>query len=413
MERQNNWTPPARPDWVARINEEGRLFDLKDVVPLDEASLISAATANTGLNDFGEDGWREPFRLLIKSLNEEAHLTLMGRLMTRNDILLLLESRLRIEDAYKKHPEIEDQEIVKPFWVFGQGRSGTSLLQTLLGADPRNRDIKIWEAMFPEPFSERGPDTRKQLAHDLVTQWNRVTPEVMSMHEFASEAQTETIQFEAFSFQTPAWLNLLGNVPSFNAYIAKQGFVPSLRYAKRVFKLMQWRNPGRKWVLKSPDSIGYLPDVLKVFPDAQLIWAHRDPVRALASATSFVATLMWIRSDEIQAGAFQQITDPKTVAYLMGQPIAWLEQGIVPKSQLCNLHYVDLIADPLGTIAKIYEFFGIEFPVAARDAIAGYLRNHPRDKRPPHRYSIGSEQEIKALYDLLKFYQEYFNVPVE
>ncbi|MET0658263.1 MAG: hypothetical protein ABW110_08930 [Steroidobacteraceae bacterium] len=101
-----HWTPPPRPDWVARINHEGESMDIRGVVPLDEASLIDAAVRSTGLCDFGTDEWREPFRILLQSLEEDAELNLLGRLRTRSDILQRLKGRLQIEDTYKRHPEM-------------------------------------------------------------------------------------------------------------------------------------------------------------------------------------------------------------------------------------------------------------------------------------------------------------------
>src|SRR5262245_32546145 len=87
------WQPPPRPEWVRRINEEGECMDISGVVPLDENSLLKSARRSTGLDDFGADDWREPFRVLIKAAEEEAELNLMGRLRLRSEILQLLEAR--------------------------------------------------------------------------------------------------------------------------------------------------------------------------------------------------------------------------------------------------------------------------------------------------------------------------------
>src|SRR5262245_30805521 len=108
--RIEQWTPPARPEWVKQLNEEGRWLDIKGIVPLDAESLIATAKANMGLSDFGSDDWREPFAMFLKGLNEESDLNLMGRIMTRSDILMNLEARLRVEEEYKQHPEIENVE---------------------------------------------------------------------------------------------------------------------------------------------------------------------------------------------------------------------------------------------------------------------------------------------------------------
>ncbi len=408
------WIPPPRPDWVARLNQEGRYLDLAGVVPLDANSLINTAVANTGLDNFGSDDWREPFEVLVKSYNEESQLTLIGRIMTRSELLMFLEARLRVEEQYRLHPEIEEQQIKQPFWVLGQGRSGTSMLQTLLGLDPASRTIVNWEAMFPVKLPGAGPDRRIEIGDARIKQWVRVAPEIAAMHEFAGDAQTETHHFESMSFQTPGWLNMLGMVPSYSAYMAKRSYEPSFLYARRVFKLMQWQKPGRHWVFKNADSLNYLPDLMKVFPDVRLVWSHRDPIKAMASAISILSTIIWIRSDQrFGPGAFDFQTDPQLLARSLIRPIEFLESGLIPKDQLCNIQYLDLVKDPLATVGSVYEFFGMEFSGAARAAISDYLTANPRTARPPHSYAASAEQVTAADRAALKQYQDYFRVPSE
>ena len=105
LDRKAIWQPPPRPDWVTRINAEGNCMDIRGVVPLDENSLLDTAMRNTGLSNFGSEEWREPFKVFVKSLDEEAELNLMGRLMGRSDVLMFLEARLQIEEAYQRHPD--------------------------------------------------------------------------------------------------------------------------------------------------------------------------------------------------------------------------------------------------------------------------------------------------------------------
>ena len=130
-------------------------MNISGVVPLDENSLLDSAMHNTGLSDFGDDDWREPFRVLIKSLEEEAELHLMGRLWARSAILILLESRLWIEETYKCHPEINDEKITQPIFIVGQSRTGTSFLLNVLASNPDNGAIMQWEATFPCPPPEK------------------------------------------------------------------------------------------------------------------------------------------------------------------------------------------------------------------------------------------------------------------
>lgn len=415
--RRSRWTPPARPEWVARVNAEGAVFDLRALVPLDERSLLEAATRSTGLDDFGDEAWREPFRILVKSLDEESGLTLMGRLMTRSDLIITLRARLEIEAAYTAHPEIEDEEIVGPLIIVGQGRSGTTLLQDVLAADPDNGTPRNWEVLFPCPPPEAESyrtDPRIARADALTTQWNRVAPEIESMHEFNGWAPTESIHLHCLAFRSPAWFDLFGQAPSYAAYMMSQDPAEAYRYEKRVLKLLQWRNPRRTWVMKSPFTVTHMPSVLDVYPDAGFVWIHRDPVKALASVVDLIGTLHWMRSDQPFIGdSLAQFTNPDLAAAMMSQPIRWLEDGSLPRARLCNVQYHDFVRNPLPVIATIYAAFGLELSDAGGEAMQRRYDECRRDRRPAHRYEVGSQDEITLEREAFGPYQEYFGVPEE
>jgi hypothetical protein len=412
---RERWTPPPRPEWVERINAEGRYIDGAGVVPFDENSLIRTAKSNTGLSDFGSDDWIEPFRVFIRALDEEANLSLMGRILTRSDLLMFLEARLTVEDWYKRHPEIEDEVVDAPFMVVGQGRSGTSFLLNLLEFDPDNTACQSWEAMFPTPPPEKATyatDPRIALADARITQWSRVNPSMYAVHELGGTIPTETIQLQAPSFQGADWLVLLGQVPSYNAYMETIGYGHALRYERRMLKLLQWRNPRKRWVLKSPGYLRYLPTVLETFPDVRLIWTHRDPVKALSSMVNTMGTLFWMRTDDIRmAGALDHLTDPHVSAAALSRPIEWLESGVVPKEQLFNLQYGDLVDNPVGTVEAIYSHFDMTLSDSARAAMDAYMLRHPRSARPSHAYTVADGNSIERR--AYARYQNYFEVPSE
>ncbi|HEY4548220.1 MAG TPA: sulfotransferase, partial [Pedomonas sp.] len=185
----SNWTPPPRPDWLAKFLEETAAWNIETVVPLDASELIETAQRNTGLKDFGVDDWREPFEILVRSLNEEAELHLFGRLWTRHDLLLFLENRLKIEETYRLHPEIEDEVIDRPVFVTGLPRSGTSILFELLAQDRQFLAPANWEFVLPCPPPEAATyrnDPRIPQAHHLITQMGRVAPTFQAMHEMGA-----------------------------------------------------------------------------------------------------------------------------------------------------------------------------------------------------------------------------------
>jgi Sulfotransferase family len=413
------WRPPSRPEWVRRINEEGDYMNISGVVPLDEKSLLESAMRSTGLSDFGADDWREPFRVFIKSLEEEAELSLMGRLMTRSEILMLLEGRLRIEDTYKRYPEIEDQQIRQPIVIVGQGRSGTSFMQNTLAHNPDFGALMHWAAMFPCPPPEKATyqtDPRIEKADKLVSQWTRVTPTLASMHELAGNLPFEDMSIMAFNFMAPSLFDCMGQVASYDALMfnPKRDWMPAFRYHQRVLKLLQWKNPCKHWVLKDPMHLDRIATILKIYPDACFVWPHRDPVRSLASLVSIIGTLQWGRSDHpFKGGSLEYMTDPNLSAARFNAAIDQLENGVVPPKQIFNLLYKDLVSNTLPTIDAMFRHFGIALTDQGRRGMAKYLTDHPRDARPPHKFSTGTDEAVARARRAFKRYQEHFNIPTE
>ena len=94
-------------------------------------------------------------------------------------------------------------------------------------------------------------------------------------------------------------------VPSYASWLAKCDMRPGYAYHSRVLRLLQRDRPTRRWVLKAPSHLWTLEALLAVYPDARVVWTHRDPLVVLPSMASLAATLYWLRSDRV---------DPKRIA---------------------------------------------------------------------------------------------------
>ncbi len=415
--RLNAWQPPARPEWVARMNEEGTYFDLDGVVPLDENSLMDAARARTGLSDFGGGDWYESFRIFVKGIREEANLTLMGRLMARSDIVNILAARLEIEETYRRHPEIEDERIETPVMIVGQGRTGTSLLLNVLSQDPGNGSLRHWECMYPCPPPEAQnyfSDPRIAKADRLVEQWNRVNPEVVSCHEFNALVPTEASHAMTLNFTHGAFLALIGQSPAHTAYSQARGVGSGLEYQKRLLKLLQWKNPRKHWILKAPDAILYMPELLKAYPDMNFVWTHRDPLKAADSVVNMYGNCMYIRSDRpFVPGILDLMLSGDLAAMLLNQPIEWMETGVVPKERVCNIKFLDLERDPVAEVETMYRQFGMVMTENALGAMRRYMRDNPRSARPAANYKSVKTARVVAEREIMKRYQDYFDVADE
>ncbi|MCZ6828023.1 MAG: sulfotransferase [Gammaproteobacteria bacterium] len=414
VDRKANWQAPRRPEWLAALNAEGENLDLQAVVPLDEQSLLAAAREGTGLSDFGEGYWREPFAILCRDLNDSAELNLMGRLMARSDVLIWLQNRLQVAELLKRHPEIQDQEIARPLFIVGLPRSGTSILFEVLSQDPAFGVPQTWEAMFPTPPPQAETyttDPRIERAHNLVTQWNRVVPEFATMHEMGGRIPAECGMLMANSFISDHIVSLQQGL-EYAAWYASADLTPAYEYHRTLLQILQWKNPRQHWLLKAPAHQNYLDVLLKVYPDARIIQTHRDPIKCMASATNMMGCLYYMRSDKaFDADAFEDFMQGEATARRLEHVMQQRHSGVVPAQNICDSRYQDLMQSPLSCVEHIYAHFDMPLTDMARDRMQGYLAAKPKGKFGAHRYAINDAE--KAERKFFQNYQRAYQVPDE
>lgn len=408
------WTPSPHPEWLNAMNREGSYLNLAAVVPLDEDSLLAHAQKATGLQDFGDDLWREPFSVLVASLEKEAQLTLMGRLMARSDIILWLSTRLQVTDTLKRNPVILDEKITAPTIIVGLPRSGTSILFELLSQDLDVGVPLMWEALQPCPPPESATytaDPRIERADKLFTQWNRVAPEFSSMHEMRGDIPAECGLLMAATFISDHCA-ALHQTHSYSAWCSGADYLPVYQYHKTILQILQWKNPRQRWLLKSPEHQVHLDTLLEVYPDARIVQTHRDPIKCMASSTSLIGTLYHMRSDQpFNAQLFENIIMGEATAQRLEYVIEQRERGVVPPENIVDSRYQDLMDNPIDCIEKIYTHFGMALTEITRERMRNYLRDKPSGKFGQHSYEV---DECKAL-DRIFFerYQTLYNVPDE
>lgn len=402
---------PKNPDWVVQANQEGEVFDLPSVVALDYDSLVNAAIKKSGLNDFGEDYWQAPLKTLCADLDQIAELTLMGRLMARNDILLWLDSRLQITDLTNKHPEILEQEVAAPMFIVGLPRSGTSILFEVLAQDPDVGVPKMWEALLPCPPPQSDTylsDPRIERAHQLFTQWNRMVPEFASVHEMAGDIPAECGLIMAGSFISDhiASLHMTDN---YGAWHAQADLTKAYEWHKIMLQVLQWKNPRKRWLLKAPAHQSKLDVLLKIYPDARIIQTHRDPIKCMGSATNLMACLFKMRSNKaFNAAAFDEFLVGEATAQRLELVIDQVAKGAVSEKSICDSRYCDLMDEPVACVEKIYQHFDMPLSDIAKQGMLDYLAAKPQGKFGAHNYQ--SDVSDRHWFDR---YQQHYGVPSE
>ncbi len=416
FDRRAVWVPEKRPEWLATVNALGDHLDIKGIVPLDAASLLAQAAHNTGLDDFGDDDWRPHFETLVRLIEDEAKLNFFGRILTRSDFLLYLEARLRIVDAYKRHPEIEDEIITEPVFILGFGRSGTTIIQDVMSQDPQFRSVRKWEALFPWPAPEAASydsDARIAKAQGIADVFYAVSPEWRRMHGWDGNQAVEDIEFTYPAFLSEVWM--LGyRIPSFAAYFAAQDLDHHFAWHKKTLKFLQWRYRKPHWLLKNPTHMPRIPELLKHYPDAKLIFPHRDPVTSADSVVSVMGTIYhWRTDDPYGGGLADDFAFADARVQLWDNVMGWMDQGIIRKGAFANVQYQDFLKAPMETLARAYRDLGLAVDDAAFERMRRYLEAKPQGVHGKHAYQHASAAVIAEERRKYQRYQEYFNVPNE
>ncbi len=413
--REPAWNPRPRPSWVTTLNTVGRgLGSPHAVVSLDEASLLAAAREATGLSDFGDDAWREPFGILVRDLDQEADLTLTGRLLARIDILQSLIARLQMAETERQHPEILDQPVDAPIFITGMARSGTSILLELLGQDPRLRPARGWEFRYPSPPPEPDtPDDDPRIAETAaaIDLWVQVIPELAQIHETANDAPDEDSKGQMHEFTSGTW-SATHRVPNYEAWMARNRMAQALRFHRRMLQHLQWKKAGR-WILKHPAYLYTLPSLFAEFPDAHVIMTHRDPLKVLASTADMFATLRWQRCDHVDYAA---IVGPMAARFPRGwdMVIEQRESGTVPDDRFVDVRYADLMQDHLGSIARVYKELGLELTDDVATRMREYLDANPKDRHGGRTYQFDDlGLDLGAMRQKFASYAARFDVPEE
>ncbi|WP_317928641.1 sulfotransferase [Halioxenophilus sp. WMMB6] len=411
------WTPPKRSEWVAYINQLGssHVDSGKAFQPLNADQMLEDSCKATGLNDYGDEWFLQPYRVLVNAMNEEAELNTIGRFVARSEILRTLQYRLLVEELFAKHPEISDQEVSPVHVVTGLGRTGTSILHELLTVDTNNRVPIQWEMMYPVPAPEAATfatDERINKADLEIRYMEQVIPAIRTMHENGGNLPNECIFLFALTFASELFSGRF-NLPSYDMWMAMNDLTPAYAYHKRMLQLLQWKHPKKRWILKAPTHLNRLPYLFAAYPNAKVAITHRDPLKVMASVTNLLSSLKYMHSDVINyEDDLARIAFGN--AYLCQHMIDERKAGNLPADQIVDVRYSDLMSDPVDAVKNLYRQWDIPFSDELGHRITAYLEAKPREKHGAHNYSFADTglnlEEERAKY---AEYQAHFGVPSE
>ena len=314
----------------------------------------------------------------------------------------------------ERKPEILEQPVRAPLFIVGLPRSGTTFLHRLMAQDAGLRSAPFWELINPLPLGNPDdpppqPDPRIAIAEQALQRLHEVAPELIQMHEMEAEAPDEDISLLALGFSSMAF-EFSFTVPSYVRYYTSIDHTPGYRYFKRVLQTLQWLRGGTQWVLKAPSHMEQLKPLLTVFPDATVIQTHRDAVTTTVSLVSL--TCYGVRN-------YFDHPNPLLMGKTLSAAVERLLRGIAKDrspddNRFVDVPFRDLMNDPVGMVEKIYAVAGKTLTVEARQRMRGWLTENKRGKHGKHEYAaIDFGIDVEERRQALRFYHDYFNVPVD
>lgn len=385
----------------------------------DVGAVLADAQRKESLDDWGPGEFEGPLRVLLADYQlagARADLNAIGVHILRSGLVHSLRMRLRTQEWTRRYPEILDEHLAPPIVVVGMMRSGTTLLQRLLAADPRLRCAYGWEVVEVAPkldYEFDGVDPRIAVSEAREAKSRELAPELFAIHPmYALEAEEEIVFLaDAFLSHVP---ESGAHLPHYRSWLDEQDFTPAYQYLHRMLQFLQWQKrqcgvTGERWVLKSPAHLGYLDLLRAQFGGIHLVHMHRDPRTTIASGASLNATLHAMHADSVdlhrvgrQWLARMGWTNDRAMASRDG----WGDSGSVT-----DIGFDDAVTDPIGQVARVYDAIGLPLTVDAEDAMRRWLVERPREAaRPPYgleTYGLHAEQvdERFTLYN--KHFREY------
>ncbi len=413
--------PPRRTrfiDIADGVIRGGRKLGVFGPPRLDKDALMEEAAATTGLNDFGDRWFEKPFEVLLDSVKHEAQLNAAGEFSATKMFHHVLRDRLYTQMWFKRHPEILARPLKNPVVIVGPMRSGTTRLHRLLAADQRFAYLRSFETISPVPRPEfeqvlagEAEDFRPKLAARILKVARLANPRTLSIHPTGAYEPEEELGLVAASMYGMKW-EAQWNVPSYAEWCHEESAIPAYRHMANLLRLIGWSQQEsslRPWILKTPQHMLDLPALLEVFPDARLIFTHRDPKQVVGSAASLAWNQTIIYSDHNDPAQTGRDWLGKTATMIARMRAA---RDAIPRERMIDVQYEDMETDWRGTMERVYRFLDLEM----EPAVAGmedYLDRSARLKRHPHRYSLAEfglrEDEVNERF---ADYTETFGIPV-
>ncbi len=353
-----------------------------------EPLLAQARERAGGLEDLGSGPFLEPLARFVDSLNDEARLNDVGRYVARERVLLHTVNRLLYVNDRARYPGIAEVAIERPVFIVGLPRTGTTILHDILAQDPANRAPLTWELMFPSPpptTEDAATDPRIAACQATIPTGDMHSELFKAMHPMGALLSQECVVMMGDAMCTALFHNQF-RVPSYQDWVDDEAdWAPVYDFHRRQLQHLGWRKPGDRWVLKTGGHLWGLEHLLAVYPDARIVFTHRDPVKSMTSYASLTTLVRSRCSDDVDP--FEIAADwTSRLRAKVEHALDVRLNGEYPDAVFYDMYFHDFVADQFAEITKIYDAFELPMSNVGAPSMRAYIAEHPKGKDGIHRY---------------------------
>lgn len=391
------------PWWYRSIKSAYRFGDYAGISrPLQVDRLLNKAIRSQQ-RDFTDKSFLPGLEALVSSANTEAKLNGFGRVMLRALIGRYLKQRLLLEQWREAHPEVNQENIVRPLMIVGLPRTGTTFLHQLLSQDEQFRAPRTFEIDRPVPPPAENAihlDPRVREIQRGIDVIHRIVPHFQSIHPLGAVLPDECQQITAYQFSSIAYQHIM-ELPSFRRWLLNHDFTEDIVFHRQFLQHLQsaWRR--QHWLLKSPAHIQYLPTLLHVYPDAMIVQTHRDPDQVIASVASLSWTMQSVFSDHIDkyhCGRAQLDFFREALGICLQD-----RKALAQTKNIFDLSFQSLVSQPMAMVERIYQHFGLVLAAATKTRMKAFIiDSQQRNKHGGHHYSA-QEFGLNDMADVPEF----------
>lgn len=254
--------------------------------------------------------------------------------------------------------KIKETKVKAPVFIIGHQRSGTTYLHYLLGRDPQFAHLTVKESFMPwiyltakrhlnwmlgRSLPDKRPMDNLKLGMDLPTE-----------PEYSLGNMTVSTMLAGYMIPSQLYAVFRKTVLFENA-CAKEEWKTAFKY---FMQKLTFKNNGKQLIIKAPENLARVKEILEVFPDAKFIHIHRDPYRVYFSTERLYGITLPLVAMEFCSSKLVQ-------DYIMRSYREMFERffetkKLIPKGNLAEIRYADLIGNELKELERVYTELGLD-----------------------------------------------------